>query len=151
MGPVWSWDFFWHVWYYWNKENAQYWKPPVFGEMNEEIAVSTADRPMERSTNMDWQVQRGTMGWLFDRGFHQKILLHVPAPRGGLQGDKWEYTRRRAFNRRFLICRQDYSHTLVFSMSMIIGQSCWENMHWETSEFMADRSMQRFTNMDVKP
>jgi hypothetical protein len=31
----------------------QYWKPPVFGEMNEEIAVSTADRPMERSTNMD--------------------------------------------------------------------------------------------------
>ena len=149
MGPVWSWDFFfWHVWYYWNKENAQYYtilEASCFWG-NEWRNCSIHGRQTDGKVHKHgrpWQVQRGTMGWLFDRGFHQKILLHVPTPRGGLQGDKWGYTRRRAL--------LDYSHTLVFSMSMVIGQSCWENMHWETSEFMADRSMQRFTNMDVKP
>ena len=57
-------------------------------------------------------------------GIRQKeILLHVPAPRGGTtRGQiRTNQKERRAFNRRFLKCKQYYSHKLGSSMSMLVG------------------------------
>ena len=58
-----------------------------FGNVHGEVAWLTHGQVY--SHGRPWQAQRATAGRRVDMEMHQKeILLHVPAPRGGPQGDK---------------------------------------------------------------